>query len=169
MAKVPDEIKNTPFQLHVSQLGGNDIRQQAEFLQHEWQSYLQLNIEIRQVEQKVFISQLRKSPPDIFRKGVGLDRPTCLNALETFSEDSSQNYISWENKKYLEILKKMSGFISSESYKQLCRDGIMLLMEKASIIPLGEMHFTVLASRKYVGWTLNPMNQLDLSQLSLRN
>lgn len=155
----------SPYKIKVSQLGGNDIKQQAEFLQHQWKEAFSLNTEIQQVEQKIFLNELRHSPPDIFRKGVGLDRPTCLNALETFAQDSKQNFISWNNQEYTKIMNKMSQTNKPDLYKKLCRKAIKVLMDQAMIIPLGEMHFSILASPKFTGWTLNSMNQLDLSQL----
>ena len=43
-----------------------------------------LDVELEQVENKLFLDRLEKSPPDLFRKGINLDRPTCNAALEHF-------------------------------------------------------------------------------------
>jgi oligopeptide transport system substrate-binding protein len=151
--------------LKVSQMGGEDIKQQAEFFQNQWKKNLGVIVQINQVEQKVFLQELQNNPPDIFRKGVGLDWPTCLNALETFSPDGKQNYFHWQSQDYKKILVKLKVENDPQEYKKLCREAIVKLMDEAIIIPLGEMHFSILASPKYTGWSLNSMNQLDLSQL----
>ncbi|MEM7645428.1 MAG: ABC transporter substrate-binding protein, partial [Pseudomonadota bacterium] len=156
------------FQLKVSQLGGNDIKKQAEFLQHQWQSKLGIKISITQVEQKTFLNELRRRPPDIFRKGVGLDIPTCLNGLETFVTDNRRNFAQVSNQRYEAVTEKMSLEADPIQYKKLCREAIEILMEDFSVIPLGEMHFSIMASEHFEGWKINSMNQLDLSQLRPR-
>lgn len=166
MDEISPKLKSSVYQLKVSQLGGNDIKKQAEFIQNQWKKHLGLNIQVQQVEQKVFLNELRQSPPDIFRKGVGLDLPTCLNALETFGQDSKQNFLKFKNKNYLSLLAKMRQLkVQSSAYKKLCQQAMDLLMDDYSLIPLGEMHFTMMAAPEFTGWTMNGLNQLDLSQV----
>lgn len=165
LEKVPEELRRSRLQLKVSQLGGNDIRKQAEFYQAQWKTHLGLNVEVAQVEQKVFLNELRKDPPDIFRKGVGLDLPTCKNALETFGEDSKQNFLNLKNSSYLKIIDSMSRTENEVKMKTLCQKGIEELMNDFNLIPLGEMHFGIMAQPEFVEWTLNGLNQLDLAQL----
>lgn len=153
------------YQIKFSKLGGEDIQKQAEFLQAQWQEHLGLQIEIQQVEQKNLFQELRKDPPDIFRKGVGLDQPTCLHALKTFAKDSpvyrdgdrSQTLSGWieKLKKERQVLKK----------KKICRLAINDLLRESRIIPMGKMHFNILVKESFTGWSLNSLNQLDLAQL----
>ncbi len=167
LEKVAPSAKNKVYEMQVSQLGGEDIKKQAEFYQNQWKLHLGIQINVSQVEQKVFLSGLRTSPPDIFRKGVGLDRPTCLNALQTFTDDSKQNFIGLQDNEYRETLKTLQSLKPrTQSYKKACQKGMDFLLNKGLIMPLGEMHFSVLASPNYTGWTLNGLNQLDLSQVA---
>ncbi len=157
--------KNQTYQIKFSRLGGEDIRKQAEFLQAQWQETLGLKIEIQQVEQKNLFQELRQDPPDIFRKGVGLDQPTCLHALQTFAKESpgykesnrSHKLLGW-----IEKLKKESNVLEK---KKLCRMAINEILEESRIIPMGEMHFNILVDETFTGWSLNSLNQLDLAQL----
>ena len=165
LKKVPSDFLKQKFKMKVSQMGGNDIKKQAEFYQNQWKKHLGIDVEVSQVEQKVFLSELRSNPPDIFRKGVGLNRPTCLNALETFASDSKQNYIGLNDSNYLKIIEKMKANSEPEQDKRLCQSGIEFLMKNFNFIPLGEMHFGIMAHPSYTGWSLNGLNQLDLSQL----
>ena len=165
LEKVAPADRKKIYKMKVSQQGGADIKQQAEFFQNQWKKHLGLNIQISQVENKVFINELRKEPPDIFRKGIGLDRPTCLNALETFATDNRRNYIKLKMPNYQKIIASMKTEKDPDTYKALCENALKMLRDNHTVIPLGEMHFSLMASPEYAGWTLNSLNQLDLSQL----
>jgi oligopeptide transport system substrate-binding protein len=166
LSKVSEEDKNKVYDLKVSQQGGNDIKKQAEFLQNQWKKHLGLNVRVSQVEGKVLINELRTSPPDIFRKGVGLDRPTCLSALETFSADSKQNYLEIKDSEYGGFVTGLKEAKSPQQYKKICQKANEYLLKNYFLIPLGEMHFGIMAKKSFSGWKMNGMNQLDLSQLS---
>ena len=170
LSQVAKEDLAKIFQFKVSQLGGNDVKKQAVFIQNQWQKNLGIKVRISQVDSKMFIRELRTTPPDIFRKGVGLDRPTCYSALETFTTDSKRNYIQFKDQSYqnnLETMKKLE--VKSKDYRKLCQKGINHLLDLYRLLPLGEMHFTLLVSTDYKGWTLNGLNQLDLSQVHRKN
>ena len=154
-----------PLQLKLSQMGGKDIKKQGEFFQNQWKKHLAIEVQISQMDQKSFLHTLRTNPPDLFRKGVGLDRPTCLNALETFNEESKQNFLSWKDQTYFQITENMSKPTQLRRYRKMCQQAIERLMESFAFIPLGEIHFSILASPLYQGWSLNSMNQLDLGGL----
>ncbi len=168
-SQVPDSLKNLTLQMKFSQMGGEDIKKQIEFFQQQWTDHLGTQIEVNSMDQKSYVSILEKSPPDLFRKGIGLDIPTCLNALETFSSKSEDNFIALKDVQYENILKEMRSERENSKYKILCRKGVQHLMKDFWIIPLGEMHFSHLASDQFTGWTMNSMNQLDLSQLRTKN
>ena len=155
----------SPLVFGFSQLGGEDMKKQAEWFQSQWRNYLHLSIELRPMEQKSYISLLRSRPPDIFRKGVGLDIPSCLNALKTFTDEGAQNYIEYSDKRYLDIIEQMEKTHDLNVKKTLCRQAVEILMADFRLIPLGEMHFSLLAKSRFKGWRLNSLNQLDLSQL----
>ena len=119
------------------------------------------------VEQKMYLKNLRAEPFSIFRKGIGLDRPSCTAALETFKSGNPNNYIMWKNSKYEDRVWQTSLVEDSSQKKKSCRKAIEVLMNEYRIIPMGEMHFTILARPQFSGWKLNQLNQLDLSQLQL--
>jgi oligopeptide transport system substrate-binding protein len=52
--------------------------------------------------------------------------------------------------------------------KKLCTDAIHILADENWIVPLGEIHFSLLVSPKFTGWKLNSLNQLDLTGLKQR-
>lgn len=152
--------------LFYSKQGGDDHKRGMEWIQAQWKKNLSLNVSVNSLENKVFVEKLEKNPPDIFRKGIAPDRPTCLSALETFESKNIENYLQFKNAKYDAILAKMRNTTKETGKKNLCDQALHLLMDGAYIIPTGPIHFTLLADPKWKGWKLNELNQLDLSGLS---
>lgn len=171
--KVPANLRERRWTLHFSKLGGDDIQKGMEWMQAQWKKHLNLRVDLQPVEQGVYLRQLREKTPAIFRKGVGPDRATCSAALEIFSPQDPENFIAYENKKFLtslDALKMMALDVrhpkSKEKSRGLCSEGIQQLLQDFAVIPMGRIHFTVLAQPEWRGWTLNPLNQLDLSRLT---
>ncbi|MBL7687019.1 MAG: hypothetical protein JNJ49_03220, partial [Bdellovibrionaceae bacterium] len=50
--------------------------------------------------------------------------------------------------------------------RKACTAAVRYLIETARIIPTGPIHFAILAKPDFAGWTISPMNQLDLRRLS---
>ena len=159
-------IKPPKLEFQFSRMGGDDIARAAEFFQGQWQKNLGLEVELAGQEQTLYLRRLRVDPPSIFRKGVNLDRPTCLAALEIFSKDHPENFIHFDEPDFERILKRLASTKDLSLKKRICREGVEFLLNSNRLIPLGEMHFTIMASPEFTGWDLNDLNQLDLSELS---
>lgn len=162
------EDKNIPanMKLMYSSLGGEDHRRATEWMQAQWQKSLNLKIQLVLRENKVYLSELQQNPPALFRKGVAPDRPTCLATLETFADWSPENYIQLKDPEYQNLLKKLGEATSPQDQRKICTEGVRYLMDRYLLIPLGEIHFAVMAKKTFSGWKLNSMNQLDLASLS---
>lgn len=154
------------YDLAFSKMGGEDIQKGMEWAQHQWKKNLGVRINLKPQEQGYYIKQLQQDRFQMFRKGVGLDRPTCLAALEIFLPEHPENYIRLNDPEYINKVEELKTASSLNVSKQLCSEAIKILIDKAYIIPLGEMHFTLLARPEFKGWRLNEMNQLDLTRLS---
>ena len=124
-----------------------------------------LLLELDGKNKEVMFERLRSHPPSIFRKGIGLERPTCLAALENFAKDSPENYIHLDSPKYFEALKRLKLETDRLRAKRFCTQAIRVLIDENWLIPLGEIHFTMLANPHYQGWKINSINQLDLANL----
>lgn len=176
LAEVPPEVRRKRFKFYFSKLGGDDIKKGMEWFQAQWKKNLGLQVDLHQTEQGVFLSQLRKEPPAVFRKGVGLERPTCLAALETFAYGGAENFLRLNDPKYESLIEQLIKISRptmagrkpnppTSEMKKICGEGLQYLIDRHLLIPLGRIHFTVLADPKFQGWSLNEMNQLDLSNL----
>lgn len=152
-----------------SHLGGPILQLQGEWLQAQWRNNIGQIVQLKPMEQKSYLRTLRSHPPDLFRKGVGLDYPSCKAALEVFSKTNPKNYSKVSIPELEALLKEYDQTFLRAKKKEICSQGLNLLMKDFWYIPMGKMHFSLLASPRFRGWTLNSLNQLDLSHLRRSN
>ena len=152
-------------QIGFSKMGGDDIQRGMEWLQGQWAQNLEWGFQLDGSEQGMYLHRLRSKPPLIFRKGISLDRPTCLAALEIFGKNHRENYIRYQDPQYDHILKQLRRANSPKQRKRLCQMGVDRLMADYALIPLGEIHFSMLQDGRFKGWEINELNQLDLTFL----
>lgn len=145
--------------------GGDDHRRAAEWLQSQWKKRLNLNFRIQAMENKVFIAQLRDKPSTVFRKGVTLDRPTCLSAVEIFSRHHPENFLKIDSPEFEKILSDLKTTSKKSQQKILCSKAVHWLLDNYSFIPTGRFDFFTLLKPQFEGLFLNRMNQLNLENL----
>lgn len=166
LKKVPKELLERRLTMKFSRASGDQLLRVMEWYQNQWKKNLGINIDIEMIEQGMYIQDLRMNPPDLFRKGIVLDRPTCLSALETFQKDNIDNFIHFNNVKYEKILNQLENTANIKEKKKLCSAGIKILMDEYRIIPQGVLHFTMLKSNRFDGIEFNELNQMNLSNLT---
>lgn len=164
LKKVPP-VKSSPLIFAFSALGGEDHKRATEWMQNQWARHAKLQVKLEARENKAFVLSLEKSPPDIFRKGVAPERPTCLASLEIFSKGNPENFLRNTSEEYEKIIADLARAQTDADKKRLCSKGINFLMDRHAFIPLGAIHFSTLVKPQFKGWNLNQMNQLDLSGL----
>jgi len=162
-AQLPKEVRNRRWKLYYGKQGGESIKKGMEWIQSQWKRHLGISIELQPSETGMYIAQLTKNPPDLFRKGVGMDRPTCKAGLEIYTEKHRENYIQYKNRTFDSIVNNMPS--SGPSAVTQCRKALQILMDDYALIPMGEIHFSLRVRPHVLGWDLNEMNQLDLSEL----
>ncbi len=161
--------ENPKFEFYFSRMGGEDIARAAEWFQGQWKRNLDADVELKSQEQASYLRRLKTDPPDIFRKGVSLDRPTCLAAVEIFTRDHPENYIRYDDPEYERLVRNLARSRTDSERKRACRKAIEHLLNSFRLLPLGEMYFSVLARPTFTGWRLNSLNQLDLSELRTKD
>lgn len=157
--------KNKPYTYLFSKQGGDDHQRAAEWTQGEWKKNLGIHIELKSLENKIFLQNLQSTLPDIFRKGLAPDRPTCLSILNNFTPNGKENYLKFDDQELNSIVQNLETETNDKKKKQLCQKGLDLLMSKKSLIPTGPISFAILAKPEFTGWHLNELNVLDLSEL----
>lgn len=165
LEKVPQEALEKKYVFGFSQLGGVHVENAAQWFQGQWKKNLGLNIELKSQEQGVYLRQLKNTPPDLFRKGVTLDRLSCLAGLELFESSHPENYVKFSSKEYDQVIKLLNQKQTVKNQRELCSKGFKILIDEAVVLPLGEMYFNVISDPDYKGWSVNSLNILDLTDL----
>lgn len=165
LKKMQKDLSSSTYTFMFSSLGGEDHKRATEWMQNQWMKNAGLKTHLEAKENKVYLQILQNSPPALFRKGVSPDRPTCLAALETFAPDNPENYFRLKDPEYDRILSSLAQATKPSEQKKWCQTGMDFLMKRHLWIPLGAIHFSMLAKPEFTGWKINQMNQLDLSNL----
>lgn len=165
LKNVSDEDKERTYVFGFSQLGGPHTEKGVQWFQNQWKKNLGLKIDLKSEEQGVYLAKLKKSPPDFFRKGVSMDRMTCLAGLELFESTNPENYVKFNSKEYDNLIRQLNKKQTPQKRRELCSKAFKILTDEAVIIPFGEMYFNVIGDPKFKGWTLNSLNILDLTNL----
>lgn len=153
------------LQFLFSALGGDDHKRAAEFEQDQWKKHLGVDVRIKAVENKLFLAEMQRQPPGLFRKGIAADRPTCLALLEHFLPDHPENYLKFTDAEFLTDIETLRSSADEKVRRQSCEKALRRMVETRALIPLGRIEFAVLAATGFTGWRLNEMNQMDLANL----
>jgi oligopeptide transport system substrate-binding protein len=170
-ALLPQSIKAKRYQISFSNFHSDDVNRGIQWAAEQWRTHLGLHIDIEKLESGVFNQRLKSSVPDLFRKSVLVDRPTCLSAVENFASTGSEAFLQLKDLNLERIIlgwTKASPSSSLQKNQKLCRQALKELIEAYRVIGLGRIHFAMLISPQFTGWEINDLNELDLSQLELR-
>ncbi len=159
------EHPEKPLRFLINQTGGEDLKRGAEWFQNQWSKNLQLKTSIESIEGKVFLSEIRNNPPDIFRMGVPLTRPTCLAAVELFRSTSENNLVHLNDPELDRLILKLEQTKNTQQKRKACGRALERLLKLYALIPLGQFQFFMVVSEKFKGLHINELNHLDLSQL----
>ncbi|NUM58173.1 MAG: hypothetical protein HUU56_06060 [Bdellovibrionaceae bacterium] len=153
--------------LTLSQAGGEDHQKVAEWLQNQWQKKLNFSINIKILENKIFMQNLKQHLPLIYRKGVPMETASCLAALKIFEVDSPENLNHIDNKDLNQIIKKLKKEISEEKKRKLCSEGLKIIMKEFYLVPTGKFDLAYLINPNFVGYEFNKLNYLSLRDLEI--
>lgn len=167
LVKMKEQLKTMSFprlELHYSTLGGEDHKRSMEWLQSEWKKNLDLPITVRGLDNALFQKEMNDSPASIFRFGVSLEHLSCLNALENFVKNP--NYpLGFKQTLFINRIDELAKAKTLKAKADACEKALQYLIDERWIIPLGRIQIGVLMNPHWQGWTLTPLNYLDLSQL----
>ena len=159
-----EPLKNKPKNLSYlySSLGGEDHRRLAEWLQNQFQTLFQLKLQVRGLENKIFLDKIRTDPPAFFRRGLSPENPSCYGILESFKSGHPDNLSLISNPAFDQILLRLK---NSKDSKSLCREALQILLDEKMMIPTGRIFFSYMIQTHFNGLELNLLNHMDLSGL----
>ncbi len=167
--KVEPKHLEKKLKLYFTKIASNNLKSVAEWYQAQWKKHLGLDIELQQLEFGIYRQRLNTQPPQLFRVGVSLDRPTCLAAIESFYSTNKDNFIGLKSSEYDKLILKSQKTISDRERKRYCRQAVEFLIKDYHLIPQGKIHYARLLSLLFEGVNFNSLGQVDFSGLNKKN
>jgi oligopeptide transport system substrate-binding protein len=168
MAKVSNPQKNITLVFNNAP-GHKEI---ATAIQAQWKQ-LGLNVTLKQQDWPQFLKFLGP-PPDpsvsVYRNGWIADFPDDINFLSVFECKSGNNNTNWCNPKYDALLKQATATSDQTQRYKLYQQAEAILTGKNGdmpIIPIYWYTFAYQVSQNVSGWNTNPMDEIDLSKVSI--
>ncbi len=165
-ASLPKSVREKRYHLAFSNYDRDDVLRGMQWMAEQWKTHLGLQVDLDKLESGVFNARLKDSVPDIFRKSVIVDRPTCLSAIENFGEFGSEAFMKIKSPRIENIIQEMPQADTEQKKRVLCSQALHELIDNETLIGLGKIHFTILISPRFTGWEINELNGLDLSRLA---
>ncbi|MFN8846914.1 MAG: ABC transporter substrate-binding protein [Bdellovibrionales bacterium] len=166
--KTKPAAKLKKYDFLYSALGGEDHRRLSEWLQSQWSNLIQL--EVRGMENKIFLSRLQQQRPALFRRGISPEFPSCSSLLKIFQTTSSDNISEIKDAKIDQALNELQN--SEDLLKgphaksqKLCRKTLELILNQNQSIPTGRIFMSFLLNPNWKGVEINSLNHLNLSLL----
>lgn len=163
-----DALKNKSLRTTFSQ-NIDDHKRVFEWMQSQLKTSFSLNLILDGIENKAFLEKVNRREVDFFRKGLAPDRPSCLALLENFLPMAADNFVDYENPKFIRTVSSLKNANGIKSKARFCRQALEILRNDYVVIPTGPIDFAVLVKPGWEGWSLNEINQLDLSQLHFKS
>lgn len=154
-----------PLTYYFTQISTDDLKRGAEFYQQAWKRNLDLSVDLQSRESGVYRKLVRENPPPIFRRGIALDRPTCLAALERFESKSPDNDIRFEVKEFDQVVEQMRAAKDRRENQKLCRKGLQILYARYALIPQGEYFLGRIKRPEFKGVEFTSQGSMDLTTL----
>ncbi len=151
--------------LSYSKLIGGDVDRSAQWMQSQWRQNLNIQVQLSQMDGKIFIDQWKKAPPTIFYATPTPTRPTCLSVLENFLPSAVENWIHLDSPEINELVRKMRSINDKKQKAKLCQKGMDFLIHGFYLIPTGPEYFSILIRPEWKDWHFNELYQLNLAEL----
>jgi oligopeptide transport system substrate-binding protein len=168
MSKVSSPVKNITL-IFNNAPGHKEI---AVAIQSQWQK-LGLNVTLKQQDWPQFLQFLGPPPNssvDAFRMGWVADFPDDINFLSVLQCGSGNNYTNWCNKQYDQYLQKAQAASDQSTRYQDYQKAEQILTGKNGDMPVAPIYwytYADLQKSNVHGYTINPMDEIDLAKVSV--
>ncbi|MCG3087628.1 peptide ABC transporter substrate-binding protein [Sporosarcina cyprini] len=131
-------------------------------LQSKFKEVLGADVELQNVEAKVFASEQKEFKYQLSRSSFLHDYADPVNALESFITGSSMNRTTWSNAEYDKLIEDIKNETDENKRWELLQDADRLLMEEMPVFPLYFYNQTTLEKPGVSGILRHPVGYLDL-------
>lgn len=133
----------------------------AELAQQSWKRELGIDVELVNVEWKVFLQRVRDLKYDIARAGWYGDYVDPNTFLDMFVTDGGNNNTGWSNAEYDRLIKQAAETLDpAQRMKVFLRAEKLLVEDELPIMPLYHYVGPMLAKPYVKGWCTNLRNDL---------
>ncbi len=114
-----------------------DTKLIAEAAQALWKKVFNIEVNLVNMEWKVYLNTLQEDPPHLFRMSWGADYPDPDTFMTLFTSTSGNNHGKWRNKHYDDLILKAASTLSLKERQLLYQKAQKLLLEEeVAIAPL---------------------------------
>ncbi len=146
-----------------------DIQKEAEIAQYLWKKVLNVDVRLQNMEWKVFLSNLKNNPPDIYRLNWYADYPDADTFMSLFISANGNNHTRWKSPQYDQWVSDAVGEPVLEKRQKLYNDAQRLLLEEdTAILPIYIGEKSYLVRPQFEGYRLTELNLLFLDELRLK-
>lgn len=143
------ELAELKLKIFIPSADADEHKKLALWAREQWLKNLNLKVEIKLVEQKIFYSDLKKSKYTVYRKAHPLENLSCYDALRSLRAEPEFKEVS----------------VSASSPNDDCRAFFKAALETYSWIPLGLPYYAHLPSKNFSGYYINLLGQFGLESL----
>jgi oligopeptide transport system substrate-binding protein len=136
-------------------------------IQQMWKEHLGIDVELVNVEWKVYLSRLSSLDYQISRGGWIGDYPDPNTFLDMWIGGGGNNRTGWASKRFDELIARAQTLSGRERMAALAEAEKILVVDEAPILPLYTYVNKGMLSRKVKGWHPNILDQHPLKFISL--
>lgn len=146
-----------------------DIQKECEIAQYLWKKNLNVDVKLQNMEWKVYLSQLKQDPPNIFLMGWFVDYPDADSFMSMMLGDSGNNYTRWKSARYDALVAQAVVTLDPKQRQKLYDEAqSILLVEDVAMAPSYQAEKTWLVKPWVKGMQVNALNLIMLDHLSVK-
>lgn len=144
-----------------------DHRKIAEAIQQMWKKNLNINVQLKNQEWKVFLHEVKSLNHNIARMGWVGDYIDPNTFLETFTSMSGDNRTGWANKQYDDLIRKAATIADKAERFETFQQAESILLDEVPLIPLYNYTTNNLVSTQLKGYSQNILDYYSYKHLYL--
>jgi oligopeptide transport system substrate-binding protein len=145
------------------------VRKIGEILQFQWKEGLGVQVPLRTLDWKVYLSRLEYDAPALFLLTWFVDYPDADSFLSLFHSSNGNNHTGWKSPRYDALIEK-AAMMPNSPQRQAVYDEAqrLLLMQDTVICPLFTRRKLWLNQPWVEGLSFNSMNDLVFEDVRLK-
>jgi len=136
-------------------------------VQQMWKEHLGVQVDLVNVEWKVYLARQTSLDYQISRAGWIGDYVDPNTFLEMWKTGGGNNQTGWSSKRFDELMDQAARLVNAKDRMQAMQDAEKILLDEAPVLPLFTYVNKGMLSKKVKGWYPNILDQHPLKYISL--